>query len=357
MLVGHVHARNFRSYELLDVELGPSVTVVTGDNGAGKTNLLEAIYTGCVGRSCRTRIDAQTIRFGEPVTRVEVSGEDDDEPHTIATAIDRREGKTFFADGAKVESLETFEWRPLSTVFMPDRLELVKGAPGTRRAHIDQFIAAIWPARRAHRQSYAAALAQRNALIARGGGDQLDTWDHELARHGRQLIDDRAQAVAAIADAFTSIGDELGLAGGPSLRYRTVKDAEDETAFVERLRENREADAARGYTTFGPHRDELVLKHEGHEVRTYGSQGQQRISLLALLLSECEAITRMTSRRPMILLDDVMSELDATRRGLLVDRVKTLGQVVITTTEAEHVPGHAIDRQIRVADQTTTVVD
>lgn len=357
MLVGHIHAKNFRSYAELDVELGPSMTVVTGDNGAGKTNLLEAIYTGCVGRSCRTRIDAQTIRFGEPVTRVEVAGDDDGEPHTIATAIDRRDGKTFFADGARVESLEAFEWRPLSTVFMPDRLELVKGAPGTRRAHIDQFIAAIWPARRAHRQSYSAALAQRNALIARGGSDQLDTWDHELARHGRQLIEDREQAVAAIVDAFASIGDELGLAGGPSIRYRTVKDAEDEAAFVDRLRENREADAARGYTTFGPHRDELVLKHEGHEVRTYGSQGQQRISLLALLLAECEAITRMTSRRPMILLDDVMSELDATRRALLVERVKSLGQVVFTATEAEHVPGHAIDRQIRVADQTTTVVD
>lgn len=358
MLVGHLQARDFRSYERLDIDLSPSVTIVTGDNGAGKTNLLEALYMSCVGRSCRTRVDAQTIRFGQPVARVEADGSDDGEPHTIATAVDRKEGKTYFADGAKVDSLETFEWRPLSTVFMPDRLELIKGAPGTRRAHIDQFIAAVWPARRAHRQSYAAALAQRNALIARGGGEQLDTWDRELARHGRQLIEDREHAIAEISTAFSDVGEELGLPGGPTIRYRSVTDAEDEDAFVERLRERRDADAARGFTTFGPHRDELVIKHEDHEVRTYGSQGQQRISLLALLLAECEAITRMTSRRPLILLDDVMSELDATRRKLLVERVKTLGQVVITTTEAEHVPGDAgVDRQIRVADHTATVVE
>jgi DNA replication and repair protein RecF len=354
VLVEKLSARNFRTYERAEVTLGERVTVVTGDNGAGKTNLLEALYTACVGRSCRTRIDAQAVRFDQPVARVEVEGMEGDEDHVIATAIDRKDGKTFFADGAKVDSLEPFEWRPPTAVFMPDRLELIKGAPGVRRAHLDQLIGALWPARRANRRSYAEALAQRNALLTRGsGGDQLDVWDRELARHGRALIADRTEGIAAIEKRFAVIGDELGLDPEPSLRYRTIADVDpaDEAAYLAALAERRDADRQRGFTTFGPHRDELVIKQAGREVRTYGSQGQQRLSLLSLLLAECDAISELTDRRPLILLDDVMSELDATRRRLLVERVAGLGQVLITTTEIEHVPSEApIDVVLAVAD-------
>lgn len=352
MIIRNLTARNFRSYERAEVTLGERVTVVTGDNGAGKTNLLEALYFACVGRSCRTRIDAQAVRFDQPVARVEVEGDDADDDHSIAVAIDRKDGKTYFADGAKVESLEPFEWRPPSAVFMPDRLELIKGAPGVRRAHLDQLIAALWPARRANRRSYAEALAQRNALLARGGG-AVDVWDRELARHARALIADRRQAVEAIERRFASAGAELGLDPGPTLRYRTIADVdpEDEEAYLEALRSRRDDDLRRGFTTFGPHRDELVIKHDGREVRTYGSQGQQRISLLALLLAECEAIAELTDRTPLILLDDVMSELDATRRRLLVERVAGIGQVMITATEIQHVPDAApVDAVLAVAD-------
>jgi DNA replication and repair protein RecF len=360
VIVETLSARNFRTYERAEIKLGERVTVVTGDNGAGKTNLLEALYASCVGRSCRTRIDAQAVRFDQPVARVEVEGYEEGEDHSVAVAIDRVEGKTFFADGAKVDSLEPFEWRPPTAVFMPDRLELIKGAPGVRRAHLDQLIGALWPGRRANRRSYAEALAQRNALLARGrGGDELDVWDRELARHGRALISDRKEGIAAIEERFASIGEELGLAPPPSLRYRTIADVdpEDEPAYLAALGERRDADRQRGFTTFGPHRDELVIKQSGREVRTYGSQGQQRLSLLSLLLAECEAIAEMTSRRPLILLDDVMSELDATRRRLLVERVAGLGQVLITTTEIEHVPSEApIDVVLAVAGGGVTPV-
>lgn len=356
MIVRTLSVRNFRSYERSEVTLGERVTVVTGDNGAGKTNLLEALYVGCVGRSCRTRIDAQAVRFDQPVARVEVEGDDAREDHTIAVAIDRKEGKTFFADGATVDSLEPFEWRPPTAVFMPDRLELIKGAPGVRRAHLDQLIAALWPARRANRRSYAEALAQRNALLARGGSG-LDVWDRELARHARALIADRRQAVDAIDQRFAGAGAQLGLEPGPTLRYRTIADVDpdDESAYLAALAARRDDDLRRGFTTFGPHRDELVIKHENREVRTYGSQGQQRISLLALLLAECEAIAELTDRTPLILLDDVMSELDATRRKLLVERVARIGQVMITATEIEHVPDAAqVDAVLAVAGGQVT---
>lgn len=346
MIVERLSARDFRSYSWLEVALGPTATVVIGENGAGKTNLLEALYLGCVGRSCRTRVDNQTVRFTQPVARVEVEGIELGEAHAVAVAIDRKEGKTFFADGARVDSLEPFEWRPPTAVFMPDRLELVKGAPGVRRAHLDQFVAALWPARRANRAAYAQALTQRNALIARGGaGAELETWDRELARHAASLISDRTEAVGEIERRFSALGEQLGLCPGPDLRYRTVPeiDPTDLEAYLAALAARRQDDLARGFTTFGPHRDELVIRQDGHELRTYGSQGQQRVALLTLLLAECEAIAELTDRRPLILLDDVMSELDATRRDLLIERVAGVGQVLITATEPEHVPERARD--------------
>ncbi|MGH2905502.1 MAG: DNA replication/repair protein RecF [Solirubrobacterales bacterium] len=359
MIVRRLKARDFRSYQRVDLELGERLTVVTGDNGAGKTNLLEALYFGCVGRSCRTHIDTQAIRFGESVARVDIEGEEAGEAHELAVAVDKQEGKTYFADGARVESLEHFDWRPPSAVFMPDRLELVKGAPGVRRAHIDQLVAALWPARRQARRAYSEALAQRNALLTRGrGGAELDVWDVELVRSGMELIANRVAAVEAIEQRFGAIGEELGLTDGPTLRYRTVADVDptDEEALLVALRERRDADLARGFSTFGPHRDDVVFRHAGKDVRTYASQGQQRLTLLGLLLAECEAITEITSRTPLILLDDVMSELDATRRQLLVERVQQIGQVLITATEIDHIPAAAAtDTMIAVANGEAAV--
>lgn len=358
MIADRLKARSFRGYERLEVELGERVTLVTGDNGAGKTNLLEALYFGCVGRSCRTHVDAQAIAFEQPVARVEVVGHDSGEQHTLAVAIERGAGKTFFADGARADSFEDFTWRPPVAVFMPDRLELVNGAPGIRRAHLDQFVAALWPARRAAKHAYGETLGQRNALLTRGGGsqDEMHIWDLKLARAGLRLIQDRAAATAELDERFALTAEQLGLADSPELCYRSAA-ASSEEEFVAELVERRAGDLARGFTSFGPHRDELVLRLAGREVRTYGSRGQQRSTLLALLLAECEAIAELTARRPLIMLDDVMSELDATRRALLVGRVERLGQVLITATESGHVPdGVPLDRVIEVAAGKASVV-
>lgn len=352
MIVEYLRAREFRCYQHLEVRLGRSVSVVTGDNGAGKTNLLEALYFGCVGRSCRTRIEAQTIRFGESIARVEVDGDVDGEPHGLAVALERNEGKTMFVDGARADSFEPFAWRPPVAVFMPDRLELVKGPPGVRRAHLDQVVAALWPARRAARAAYRQALAQRNALLSASPSDrQLDAWDRELARCALELTRNRAAAAEQIASRFSGAAAELGLPSEATLRYRPGADVDDEEQFGAELARRRDTEIARGFSTYGPHRDELVISLNAREVRTYASQGQQRLALLALLLAECEAIAEVTARTPLILLDDVMSELDATRRTLLVDKVAGLGQVLITATERQHLPVEApVDVQIRVED-------
>jgi DNA replication and repair protein RecF len=249
------------------------------------------------------------------------------------------------ADGAGVERLLDLTSRPLVSVFLPDRLELIKGAPALRRAHLDQFVAALWPARSATRRLYGQALAQRNALIARvranrAGRASLASWDAQLARHGIALMSDRQSAIDLIAEPFERLGRELGLDGHPIVSYRPRSKATDPGRLATELAERLELDLERGFTGHGPHRDDLVTEHDGHDLRAYGSQGQQRLALLALLLAEREAIAAHRSSAPMMLLDDVMSELDRDRRKALVELLRSSpGQSVITTTDLEHVPG------------------
>jgi DNA replication and repair protein RecF len=338
--------RNFRSYAAADVELGPGVTIVTGRNGAGKTNLLDALYFGCTGRSARTTNERELVRFGEQVVRVEVITEAPDGPHELSVGFTPGEPKRMTADGVRVERLLDVAGRPLVSVFLPERLELVKGTPSLRRAHMDQLVAALWPARVATRRAYNQALAQRNALVARirGGGaslDSLSAWDRELARHGIALMADRAAAAELVAERFTVRAEELGLDGAAAVAYRPRSKASDAETLAIELADRRAQDVERGFTGHGPHRDDLLLTREGRELRAYGSQGQQRLGLLALLLAEREAIAATREATPVMLLDDVMSELDRDRRARLVGLLRGRGQSVITTTDLDHVPGGA----------------
>ncbi len=345
MLVRRVSVRDFRGYADASADLGTGVTVITGPNGAGKTNLLEALYFGCTGRSCRTTNEREVIRFGQPATRVVVGAEDEDGAHELSVGFQTGEPKRLRVDGAAVERMLDVPQRPLVSVFLPDRLELIKGAPALRRAHLDQFVAALWPARAATRRAYAQSLAQRNALIARiragaAGRASLPTWDAQLAAHGMALMADRATALEAIAPAFAEICAALGLDGDPSLTYRPRSRAADAEGLRAELADRVDSDLDRGFTGHGPHRDDVVAAREGRELRAYGSQGQQRLALLALLLAERTALAQRRRSPPLMLLDDVMSELDGRRRRALVDLLRSGdGQAVITATDAEQVPG------------------
>jgi DNA replication and repair protein RecF len=343
--VTRVRLRNFRTYPDVEVHLGPSLTVVHGRNGAGKTNLLEAIYFACTGRSCRTANEREVVRFGAPAAHVDLFAEDADGPCALAVGFAPGEPKRLVADGAPVARLLDVERRPLVSVFLPDRLDLVKGTPALRRAHLDAVLAAVWPARRATRAAYGRALAQRNALIGRiraglARPDSLDAWDAALAGPGIGLMGDRAALVDALAEPFAALASALGLDGAPEVAYRPRSRAASPDELAGELRERRERDLDRGFTEHGPHRDDLALRRDGRELRAYGSQGQQRLALLALLLAERDLLERSRSAPPLMLLDDVMSELDSSRREHLVDLLRgSGGQSVITTTDLAHVPG------------------
>ena len=349
MQVLGVEMRDFRSYARAEARLGDGLTVVHGPNGAGKSNLLEALYYGCTGRSPRTRNERELVRFGAGASRVTVQLHDGDRDHELsvgfaAAAPGRPAEKRMTADGAPVERLADVELRPLVSVFMPDRLELVKGPPAQRRAHLDQLVAALWPLRAETRREYSRVLSQRNALLARirsGAASEatLAAWDRELSEKALALRADRAATAERLAGPFAERAGRLGCTGEVTIEYRPRSRAETPDELCAELRERLQADLERGFTTHGPHRDELALVRDGRELRTYGSQGEQRLALLALLLAERSVLAAERGRTPLMLLDDVMSELDRDRRELLARDLASGGQSVIATTDLGHVPG------------------
>lgn len=359
MRVLSVQLRDFRTYTRAEAHLGEGLTVVHGANAAGKSNLLEALYFGCTGYSQRTRSERELVRFGAQAARVTVRLSSEGRPHELTVGFEPGSPKRMTADGAPVEHLTDVEQRPLVSVFSPDRLELLKGPPTLRRAHLDRLVAALWPPRAATRRDYSRALAQRNALIAgirasRASRATLPAWDLELARHALALREDRSTLVEMLAEPFAIRAVQLGLSGEPRLEYRPRSKAASEAEFVAELQQRLSSDLERGFSTHGPHRDELAILRDGRELRSYGSQGEQRLALLALLLTERAVLASERDHTPLMLLDDVMSELDITRRELLSHELRDGGQSVVATTDLAHVPesGDARVTRLRVSSGT-----
>lgn len=359
MRVARLVPHSFRNLADEEIRFEPGLTVLHGPNGAGKTNVLEAVFFALTGRSCRTRREREAIAFGSALARVEARLEpdagDDGEPLAMMASVSSGEARRRLVDGVPAQPGDDLR-RPAISVFMPDRLALVKGAPAPRRAHLDRLVAALRPARADLAREYGRALAQRNGLLARvrRGADPagLTAWDRALAERAEPLVAARAAAAATLAGPFERAASELGLDGAAALTYRPRTAELDAAAIAAELAARRESDLARGFTGFGPHRDEIEISVGGRSLRRYGSQGQQRLGLLALLFAEREALRAARRRLPLLLLDDVMSELDPERRARLVAMLDDGGQTLITATELEHVPTAAAG--LAIADGVAT---
>jgi DNA replication and repair protein RecF len=352
VLVTAIEARPLRSLDRVRVDLPPGIVSVIGPNGTGKTNLIEALYFALTGRSFRTSDRRDLIPFGGSLARAEATIRDEDGiEHQLHAAVTRTEGRRHLLDGNPAEPAAIARSRPPVAVFAPDRLVLVKGPPAERRAHLDGFVSARWPARVELRKRYGQAVAQRNALLSRlaagyGSPSDLGIWDAGLAKAAAPLIEARAEAVAALAPSFAAAADELGLDDG-ALEYapRAAGSAEEIQVGLE---ERRKQDIRMGRSSWGPHLDELKLTTTGRSLRKFGSQGQQRAALLALLFAEREVLLKARRVVPLLLLDDVMSELDPGRRERLVTRLDDGGQVLITAADEESVPAAALRTVVRM---------
>jgi DNA replication and repair protein RecF len=351
MLVTAFEAAPLRSLDGHRLELGEGIVSLVGPNGAGKTNALEALYFALTGRSFRTADRREMIPFGGSFARAEalVRGEDGIE-RTLLASVSRAEGRRHLLDGNPADPPTLARHRPPVAVFSPDRLVLVKGPPAERRAHLDGFVAARWPSRSELRRRYGQALAQRNALIARlaagaaGPGD-LDSWDRQLAAIAAELIEARADAVVELAPLFAEAAADLGLASDASLEYAPRAAGSEEEIRIG-LAERRDADLALGRSGWGPHLDELKIAASGRALRRFGSQGEQRAALLSLIFAEREALLAARRTTPLLLLDDVMSELDPDRRERLVGRLARGGQTLITAASLDSVPAAARERVV-----------
>ena len=352
MRVRSVTTLGFRNLTGGETPLAGEVTLLWGPNGAGKTNLLEALCMGLSGRSPRTRAEREVIGFGRDLARVEVKLAGATERRTFLCAIERGADRRHHVDGKALDATAEAELRPALSVFMPDRLALVKGPPAARRSHLDRFCAALWPARAEPRRRYGRALAQRNALLGRiragvAGPSALDAWDAELAAAGAELIAIRAAACGSLAAPFADAAAELGLEGDAALAYRPRSEAASAEELATELADRRAADVDRGFTTHGPHLDEVALARGGRALRRYGSQGEQRLALLALLFAERELLIGEGRPPPLMLLDDVGSELDPGRRALLCERLRAGGgQALITATEPGQLPAECPRREL-----------
>jgi DNA replication and repair protein RecF len=317
--------------------LQPGVVLVVGPNGAGKTNLLESLHVGTQGFSPRTRADAQLIRFGAQAARVSLGGSRRESPLEVTVTLSTASAKRASLNGAKLATAEQLRREISTLVFTPDRLAIVKGGPATRRAYFDRALARLQPARAALSPDYAATIAQRNAALRRAGAgystrDAVEPWTERAATLGSALVAARLETLSSLEPGFREIAGELGL-GDAALEY------EGEPASVTDLEARLEKDLERATTGLGPHLHDVRLLAGGRDLRGFGSQGEQRLTVLALLLAEARLLATQRGVAPLLLLDDVLSELDTGRRSVLARLVSGAGQTVVTATQQSAFPG------------------
>ncbi|MDP9036355.1 MAG: DNA replication and repair protein RecF [Myxococcota bacterium] len=342
-------ARSFRNLSCVDLELGPGFNVFSGDNGQGKTNVLEALYLLATSKSFRTAKLSDLVQSGA-LDAAEASAERSARTATVRALVRedgvlrsqsvgvRGAGRSVRIDGQRVTPLAAYAVRTPTVIFHPGAVALSSGSGAERRKLLDRLALYLAPASLGDAAAYGrAARARHRVLVARGEcAPDLDGWEHLMCQHGSLLSHAREQAVARLAPAAERAFARIGSAN-LALRARYVQSAPaSQEAFREALARARPKDRARGWAGVGPHRDELALELGGRAVRGTASQGQHRAIVLALELAEIDVVGDARGVRPLLLLDDVSSELDRTRTAALFRALnEDRGQVFVTTTRPD----------------------
>ena len=349
----------FRSHEAVEWRPEPGINIVVGDNGAGKTNLLEAVSYLATLQSFRGSPDEALVAHHAEAAYVRGSViRDDNEASTlIEIEIRRRGARRVLVNRQRLARAADLIGHVRIVAFLPEDLDLVKRGPAYRRDLLDEGAVQLWPGAYADRMEFDRALRQRNAFLKQGDRDPvtLSVWDERLAVATGRLMTRRVRALAAISRHLPAAYAEVAGAGEEvSLEYRSVwASGSEETrpapAFTAEMQEAlvraHRTDRDRRVTTAGPHRDEPTFLLGGHDARHLASQGEQRTVALAVRLATHRAITEVTDTSPVLLLDDVFSELDPTRAAALTGALP-VAQTLITTADPSHVPVRGASWQV-----------
>ncbi|MDQ6918346.1 MAG: DNA replication/repair protein RecF [Candidatus Dormibacteraeota bacterium] len=338
--------RNYRNYARLQLELGPHLNVFLGQNAQGKTNLLESVAILALSSSPRARREADLIGPLGPDALVEALVETGGRSVELSLRVSQegeRASKTIRVDGLPRRAVD-LPGEVQATLFWPEDLSLVKGGPEHRRRFLNEMLVQVMKGYGRSLGRYRRVLDQRNHLLRRinagqEGRESLSVWDAELAALGTTIIAARGEAVAELAP--LAAANHAAIAEGETL---VVAYSGAPVDLATALGGALEDDLRRGSTSVGPHRDDLSITIQGTDARSFASQGQQRTAVVSLKLAESDLIEARSGQRPILLLDDVLSELDPARRSALLARVGETGQVIVTSVEAEPFPADLMER-------------
>lgn len=349
MFLKSIALQNYRNYENLELETTNGVNVFLGPNAQGKTNLLEAIFVLALSKSHRTSKDKELIGWQGDMARISATA--DKRYGSVALDLSfSAQGKKAKINGLEQRKLSNFIGSINVVMFAPEDLEIVKGTPGVRRRFLDMEIGQVQPGYLYTLQQYGKVLQQRNNYLKSSGPDKMndtmmDIWNMQLAEHGVKIMKKRKDFIEKLQGFAEQI--HAGITGGAeklSITYRPSFECDllqDESVLFEqfmlKLTQVKDQEIRRGVTLAGPHRDDLAFFINGKEAQVFGSQGQQRTTALSLKLAEIELIREEIGEYPLLLLDDVLSELDQNRQTQLIETFQSKVQTFITTTGLESV--------------------
>lgn len=336
MYIKDIHIKNFRNYKDTKLEFNKNLNLFLGKNAQGKTNLLESIYIMGLGKSFRTNKDQEMIAFGENNSKVISNVIDENFNRETEIEIDfNNEGKLIKVNGLKLQRTIDLLENVYIVVFSPDDLKIVKEGPENRRKFLDRELCQIKPVYYSDLGNYKKVLKQRNQLLRDKNNDSklFDVFDESLAEYAVRIVNERKKFIERLLNISKNIHSKISQnTENLEISYETKVSNKEE--YIKNLKKNREIDYTKGYTSFGPHKDDLKIVVNGTDIRVYGSQGQQRTAALSLKLAEIGLIKEETGQNAVLLLDDVLSELDKNRQKYLIEAMKDV-QVFITSTEID----------------------
>ncbi len=337
MYVKSLTLKNFRNYKEETLIFDESTNIFYGNNAQGKTNLLEALYLFSMGKSFRTSQDSDLIRFGESYTKAELRFCDRNREHTLEIIILRDKKKQIKINGLTISRLSELIGHLNVVLFYPEELGLVKEGPYIRRRFMDVALSQLRPGYYHVLGRYQRVVDQRNKLIKKirmsggSGAETMFVWNEKLADYGIELMKYRTSFMERLNELAKKAHFE---ASGETLTVSYKPRFESRDAFLEKLETSFDRELEQGYTLYGPHREDFDILINDKEAKVFGSQGQQRSAVLSLKLAQADLLHEEYGEYPVLLLDDIMSELDQTRRSYLAGKIPDK-QVFITCTDLD----------------------